>query len=357
MGHLLEQPVLRLGLLGFDEAAAARLGVWAGGTQAGWPAWVVSDPHTADAWMIAGPSVDLLDRDVLTIRHPPGSGERLSLNRAEVDRPLAFAAPLPEGLVSAEFFDADDEKSVRQRLQRFEAWLRPLRSQFVLGAQLLERMGQHKGEVVHVVHEGRLLAVLDLARWQAGLLIPARPVDLAMAEWVRRPERANDIPSSFIKLPLNRVMWTYAVRSARDLLPARYRRQMIFMRRVPGLPARWFDELHLLLMSELVARPGTFADLCQRTGADAVALAHHLAALYFGGAVTTDPDSARRAESSTRRALLNLQLDQSAGDPAAVSRLGSSGLGAPSSALREPVRSPLRQATDVVATPVRSGES
>lgn len=345
-GLLLEQPVLRLGLLGFGDAAAARLGAWAAATQPGWPAWQACDPHMADAWMISGPAVDVLDRDVLTIRHPLDSGERLSLNRAEVDRPLAFATPLPDGFASAEFFDAGDEQSVRQRLQRFEAWLRPLRSQFALGAQLTDRLPRHKGEVVHVVHEGRLLAVLDLARWQAGLLTAVRPVDLAMADWVRRPSRANDIPTSFIRLPLNRVLWTYAVRSARDLLPARYRQQVIHLRRVPSLPARWFDELHLLLMRELMARPGTFADLCLRSGADAVALAHHLAALYFAGAVTTDPDSARRAEPAARRALLSLQFDQAGGEADPTQRPASSGLGAPSSILREPNHSPLRPATD-----------
>lgn len=342
---------MRLGLLGFGETAASRLAGWSATTQPGWPTWAVADPHVADAWMISGAAVDVLDRDVLTIRHPLGSGERLSLNRAEVDRPLAFATPLPDGIVSAEFFDAGDEQSVRQRLQRFEAWLRPLRSQFALGSLLIERLPRHKGEVVHVVHEGRLLAVLDLARWQAGLLTAVRPVDLAMADWVRRPSRANDIPTSFIRLPLNRVLWTYAVRSARDLLPPRYRQQVIHLRRVPSLPARWFDELHLLLMRELMARPGVFVDLCQRTGADAAALAHHLAALYFAGAVTTDPDSARRAGPVARHALLSLQFDQAGGEADPTQRPASSGLGAPSSILREPSHSPLRPAADAQAVP------
>lgn len=342
----MEQPVLRLGLLGFPEPDQLRLLAWAGQAQAGWPEWRGCDPHVADAWMICGESVEVLGRDAVVIRHPYGSDERLALNRAEVDRPLAFATPLPEGFASAEFFESDDEKSVRQRLQRFEAWLRPLRSQFALGALLLERMGQFKGGVIHVSHEGRLLAVIDLDRWQSGLFIPARPVDLAMAEWVRRPPGAADIPSSFIRLPLHRVMWTYAVRTLRDVLPARYRERTVYLRRVPRVPARWFDEVHLSLMRELMVRPADFDDLCRRTGIADNELAHHLASLYHAGGLTTDADSARRAEPAARRALVALHFDQADPNPEALLRTGHSDqsdpLVPPSSILREMPHSPLR---------------
>jgi hypothetical protein len=125
LGVSVEQPVLGLGLLGFADPVGLRLQDWAAQAPAGWPMWRACDPHLADAWMIAGDAVEVLGRDEVVIRHPHGSGERLTLNRAEVDRPLAFATPLPEGFASAEFFEADNESSVRQRLQRFEAWLRP----------------------------------------------------------------------------------------------------------------------------------------------------------------------------------------------------------------------------------------
>jgi len=357
----LEQPVLRLGLLGFSEAQADRLVTWMAQTQSGWPEWRAFDPHVADAWMIAGRSVEVLGRDAVVIRHPHGSDTRLTLNRTEVDRPLAFASPLPEGFASAEFFDADDEASVRQRLQRFEAWLRPLRTQFALGALLVQRVDQLRRGVVHLTHEGRLLAVLDLDRWRAGLHIPARPVDLAAADWVRRPSLANDIPSSFIRLPLHRVMWTYAVRTRLDVLPTRYRQMPVHLRRVPRIPARWFDDLHLLIMRELTVRPGTLAELGERTRAPAGELAHHLAALYYAGAVTTDAESARRAESRVRNDLGVLQLDQVVPDTVAVSRtMEYSQLGVPTSTLREAQHSPLRstdRASDLTAPmPLREEE-
>ena len=238
-----------------------------------------------------------------------------------------------------------DEASVRQRLQRFEAWLRPLRSQFALGARLVEQLRHFKDGVVHVLHEGRLLAVIDLDRWQTGLFIPARPVDVAMAEWVRRPHLAGDIPPSFMRLPLHRVLWTYTVRTRRDLLPERYREQTVHLRRVPRLPPRWFDETHLLLMRELMAQPARLDELVARTGQPVGVLARHLAALYYAGGVTTDADSARRAAADTRRAVLALQFDQADLAQDAQAREGRpSEQAAPSSLLREVRHSPLRAA-------------
>jgi hypothetical protein len=296
--------------------------------------------------MIAGASVEVLGRDEVVIRHPHGSDERLTLNRAEVDRPLAFAAPLPEGFASAEFFVADDEVSVRQRLQRFEAWLRPLRTQFTLGALLVQRQQQlRSGGVVHLRLGERLLAVIDIQRWQAGLLIPARPVDLTAAEWVHGASLSKELPPSFIRLPLYRIMWTYAVRTQLDVLPERYREERLYLRRVPRLPAHWFDAQHLCLMREIMARPSTFAQLQARTSWHEADLGHHLAALYHAGGLTTDPDSARRAEVETRRAMVALQFDQADRGMDTPVREGLSELMGPSSMLRESVHSPLRVST------------
>lgn len=352
-GVCVEQPILGLGLLGFADPVGLRLRDWAAQVPDGWPTWRSCDPHLADAWMIAGDAVEVLGRDEVVIRHPHGSGERLTLNRAEVDRPLAFAAPLPEGFASAEFFEADNEGSVRQRLQRFEAWLRPLRTQFALGAELMDRLpGYRHGGVVHVSLGGKLLAVIDIARWQAALSIPARPVDLSMAQWLHGEKLPREVPPSFIRLSLYRVMWGYAVRTRRDVLPSRYREQRIYLRRVPRLPAHWFDETHLMLMRELMTRPTTLASLQERTGCSDAELLHHLGALYHGGALTTDPDSARRAEADNRRSMVALRFDQA--DLDLPSRQGSSEFSAPSSILREAVHSPLRVSTGQAGLGVKS---
>lgn len=341
----MEHPVLRLGLLGFSDSAFERLRGWTERDAVGWPSWRLGDPHLADAWLLDGAAVEVVDRDALHVEHPRGSHFRLTLHRAEVDRPLAFALPLPKGFASAESFDAGDESSLRQRLQRFEAWLRPLRSQFALGEQLVAKWAEYQGDVVHLMHEGRLLAVIDFPRWQCGLLIPARPVDLGAAQWVRRPALANDIPSAFLKLKLHQVMWTYAARTGRDILPARYRASTIYLRRVPHLPPRWFDPAHLLIMQELSTQPGTFEDLRARTGLEEPVLASRLAALYYGAGLTTDADSARRAQPTMRQSVLSLCMGAADRDREAIAREASqSDLMAPSSILREASHSPLRVA-------------
>lgn len=335
-----------LGLLGFPAPLQQRVLAWARQSQPGWPLWRVTDRRRADAWMIHGPAVTSPGRDTLVIRHPANTAEQITLNREAVDRPLAFATPLPLGFASTECFDAESEQSVRQRLQRFEAWLRPLRTQFALGAQLVDRLAQYKEGVVHVTHEGKLLAVLDLNRWVAGLFIPARPVDLAMAEWARRPARANDIPTTFIRLPVHQLMWLYAVRTSRDVLPTRYRSRTIHLRRVPRLPPHGFDEVHLILMRELMAAPATLEGLVERTGLPARQVAQHVAALFFAGGLTTDPRSAQLAEARVRHDWLALQLAPDGfatdGRPASAVHGPASEFGVPSSLLRDSAPAPLQ---------------
>jgi hypothetical protein len=117
---------------------------------------------------------------------------------------------------------------------------------------------------------------------------------------------------------------------------------------VPRLPAHWFDELHLALMRELMTRPATLAQLHERLGGSEAELTRHLGALYHGGALTTDVDSARRAEADNRRSMVALRFDQA--DLDSPSRQEHSGLTAPSSILREAVHSPLRVSTGKAET-------
>lgn len=98
-------------------------------------------------------------------------------------------------------------------------------------------------------------------------------------------------------------------------------------------------------MRELMAQPARLDELVARTGLPGDALAHHLAALYYAGGVTTDADSARRAAADTRLAVLALQFDQAdLAQDARAREVGSSEQSAPSSILREVRHSPLRAA-------------
>nr|MDQ6880944.1 hypothetical protein [Pseudomonadota bacterium] len=100
------------------------------------------------------------------------------------------------------------------------------------------------------------------------------------------------IPESFVRISLSELMWQYAVRTTRDVLPKRYRTKMLYFRRAPHLPQRLLTDSHLLLIRELATGIGTFADLQQRTGMGAGPLARILAALYLVGTITSNPKRA-----------------------------------------------------------------
>ncbi|MBA4266677.1 MAG: hypothetical protein C0453_16495 [Comamonadaceae bacterium] len=67
-----------------------------------------------------------------------------------------------------------------------------------------------------------------------------------------------------------------------------------------------------------------------------------ITALYYGGGLTTDPESARRAEPTARRALVALHFDKSSPETVVPSRSGTSELAALSSILHDTRHSPLR---------------
>jgi hypothetical protein len=292
----LEQPVLRLGLIGFTAAETARVGDWLAREVEGWPLWSTAPFDKSDGWWIACRCISEFQGDFLTLQTGQAHQPWLKLNPVEIDRPIAFAGKLPTGMEASETVNPGLEASVRQQLQRFEAWLRPLRGQFALGADLIERESELKPGVYQVTLQGRLLAVLDLNRWRAGILPTARPVDFAQAVWDHRPAAANSIPEKFVQLSISQLMWIYASRTRRDVLPPRYRKLTVYFRNLPRLPVGWMHDEHLLLLREISARSGTLDDLVQRTGMGEFMLARHLAALYFAGAVTTNPRSASKPE-------------------------------------------------------------
>ncbi len=92
-------------------------------------------------------------------------------------------------------------------------------------------------------------------------------------------------------------------------------------------------------MRELMVRPTMFEQLRERLECAEKELAHHLGALYHGGALT-DPESARRNQADNSRAMMALWFDQAPADM--PSRQDHLDLAAPSSIVREAVHSPLR---------------
>jgi hypothetical protein len=173
--------------------------------------------------------------------------------------------------------------------------LRPLRSQFVLGGQLIARENELLPGIYHVSHRGQLLAVMDFHEWRIGILRKADPADFELAQWDRRPLEAHDIPSHFLRSSLTHLRWIYAQRTERDVLPSRYRSKPVYFRHAPAVPMRWIRDSQLILLRELSQAAGDFDALLRRTALTHAQLTRDLASLYFAGSITTTPDKAGAA--------------------------------------------------------------
>ncbi|MDW5445047.1 hypothetical protein [Polaromonas sp. SM01] len=288
-----EQPVLWLGMAGFSPEQHAQLTSLLGRLSKGWPAWQMGAFAEADAWLVSGEKSRLLGADTLKILAGLPTERALQLNLAEVDRPIAFSQPMTAGdLDPAHTFDPSSGVSLRKVLQQFENWLRPLRSQFVLGGQLVERESELLPGIYHVSHKGNLLAVMDFHAWRIGISPQADPVEFELARWDKRPSGAHDIPGHFLHSSLTQLRWIYVQRTERDVLPPRYRSRPIYFRHAPGVPLRWLRDSQLVLLRELSVEAGDFDDMLQRTGLAPVQLARDLATLYFAGSVTTTAEKA-----------------------------------------------------------------
>jgi hypothetical protein len=287
----IEFPVLRLGVAGFPvpqlEQIAAGLKLACSG------AWEIAEFAGADGWWLNGARVQLLSDHMIRVPAGEPGGRSLHLALQDVDRPIAFAQPVAaHGFEALCSFDPGSLPSIVKVLEKFDAWLRPVVAQFCLASSLLEQERVLGRGVHHVTANGALIAVVDM-RGETGVLPNAGPVDFEDAMWQCLPPASGGaIPEHFVRCSLSRLMWQYAVRTGRDILPAKYRRRELFFRRPPRLPNRLLTDSHLLLLRELAACGGDFESLGRRTGMAAGPLARDLAALYFVGAITTDPKRA-----------------------------------------------------------------
>lgn len=289
----IEQPILWLGVSGFApqqrsvlDASLARAPHL--------PRWRVGPFADADAWLVNGAKVRMLPQGDLTIAAGLPTEHALHLNLADVDRPVAFAAPQPSaGFEARCTFDADSRQSVHAVLAQLDHWLRLVRSQFVLGARILGQVSQWRNTIFHVNHDGRLLAVLDFREGKAALLPQVHPVDLWEAQWDRRPVGASNPPPGFLQFTPAQFAWAYARRTERDLLPPRYASELIYFRRVPKVPLRWLTDPQLMLLRELSAEPCTLEVLRQRTSFTVAQMRRDLACLYYAGSITTTRAKAR----------------------------------------------------------------
>jgi hypothetical protein len=289
-----EQPILWLGMSGFApqqrpllEKSLTR--------SPGSPRWRTCAFGNADAWMVNGANVRVMAGGNLKVAAGLPTEHALNLNLSEVDRPVAFGLPLASGDIEPRCtFDPASEASIHAVLAQFEGWLRLLRAEFTLGAQLIERGSELRRGVYHVSHNGSLLAVLDFYEGRSAISPKAHPVDLWEAQWDKRPVGAGDMPPGFVPVTPAQLAWAYVCRTDRDLLPARYLVDTIYYRHVPRVPVRWLHDSQLTLLRELSVEPGTFEALRQRTGLSPKHLKQDLTCLYYATAITSTPSKAAK---------------------------------------------------------------
>jgi hypothetical protein len=297
----IEIPALRLGLAGYTEAQRKAAGDVVRSAGSARATWELSSFAEADGWWLEGSRTVLMANQHLRVQPAVPSGRSVQIALADVDRPVAFSLPLnAPGFQPAVTFQLEDRTASIAVLNQFAGWLQSLLSQFALASSIAQNQPTLGSGSWEVLRRSDLLAVVDL-KLGAGVMPGATPADFEDASWCIRDHGAVLIPPSFPRISVSQLMWQYAQRTQRDLLPPHYRAQPLFFRRPPRLPQRQLKDAHLLLMRELVARPGmNFEQMQQCTGLGATALSNCLSALYVVGSITANPKRATNVTGSAR---------------------------------------------------------
>jgi hypothetical protein len=298
----IEVPVLRLGLAGLTEAqqkTAADVAAAAASARQRWE--LVSFPE-ADAWWLDGSRTVIMANQHLRVQPAVPSGRSVQLALADVDRPIAFTLPLTApGFKPAVTFSLQDRNAGVTVLKQFADWMQAMLGQFALASSIAEHQPSLASGSWEVLREGDLLAVVDL-RLGAGVMPGVTSEDFSEASWCIRDHGAVLIPANYSRVSVSQLMWQYAQRTQRDLLPPHYREHPLYFRRPPKLTQRQMKDAHLLVMRELVASPGmNFRGLQQSTGLAELPLARVLSALYVVGAITSNPKRAMGGARSSGR--------------------------------------------------------
>ncbi|MEJ8835080.1 hypothetical protein [Ramlibacter sp. AN1133] len=297
----IEVPALRLGLAGFSEAQQKVAADAAKAAATPRSTWELAPFAEADAWWLEGRRTMLMPNKHLRVQPAVPSGRSVQIALADVDRPVAFSLPLAApDFKPAMTFTLEEAHSAVQALHQFAGFMHATLAQFCLAASIADNQPTLGAGSWEVLREGDLLAVVDL-KLGAAVDPSALPSHFEGATWCVREYGAVMIPLNWPRASVSQLMWQYAQRTQRDLLPPHYRTKPLFFRRPPRLAQRQMRDAHLLLMRELVAQPGmTFEALQQSTGLADVALARYLSALYVVGSITSN---SRRASAAATLAV------------------------------------------------------
>ncbi|HZN48879.1 MAG TPA: hypothetical protein VFB71_14750 [Ramlibacter sp.] len=289
----IEVPVLRLGTAGYTEAQEKQASAAAEVASSLRARWELSAFADADAWWLEGSRTVLLPNEYLRVQPAVATERSVQLALADVDRPVAFSIPISApGFKPGVVFQLSDQDAAARVLHQFADWMKVKLSQFALASSITNNQPSLGAGSWEVLRGGDLLAVVDL-NLGAGVMPGVTPKDLAEASWCIRNLGAVTIPASYSRVSVSLLMWQYAQRTVRDLLPPHYRTKALYFRRPPRLPQRQLKDAHLLIIRELAANPGMdFVGLQQATGLGAEPLSRVLFALYVVGSITSNPKRA-----------------------------------------------------------------
>lgn len=285
-----ELPLFRLGLAGFtsaqQQAVAALLADAGGATR-----WELAEADHADALWLNGARTQALGGGRVRVAAGQPGGRSVQLHLPDIGRPLGFARPLPPGFDAPCSFDLSSRASMLAALHQFEACVTPLGAQFCLAACILAHQSALDAGKFELCLDSRVLAVVDM-QGDAAVQATLGPADFEGARW-RRCESFT-VPEHFARTSLAQLMWQYAQRTQRDVLPTHYRAGLLYFRGAPHVPQRLLADSHLLILRELMLAPATFQELQRRCGFPEARLARELASLYFVGSITSNPKRAAR---------------------------------------------------------------
>jgi hypothetical protein len=285
----IEIPVLRLGMAGYTGEQQKLASTAVAAASNGRARWELAAFTDADGWWLDGSRTVLLPDQHLRVQPAVAADRPVQLALADVDRPVAFSVPVTApGFKPAVTFQLAEPAETNRVLHLFADWLQVMLSQFALASSIAEHQPRLASGSWEVLRGSELLAVVDL-KLGAGVRPGVTSKDFVDASWCIRDHGAVVIPPGFSRASVSQVMWQYAQRSERELLPAHYRTQPLYFRRPPLLPQRQLKDAHLLVIRELAANPGmNFNGLQHATGLGAEPLARVLSALYVVGSITAN---------------------------------------------------------------------
>ncbi len=301
----MQHPRLNLGLIGFsaeqqtliqaqlERAPAQMAGSDANKVDPNYPIWLITGYREANALLLNADHVSWADAQDLRFHSDAQHSDIVGLRPSELTMPFAICGtitPQMAAIVSDKVPNTvlHDERSMVHALQYFEALLRPLRTVYALAYQMAERSHElDNSHVFHVERDGKLEAIVDMPSQRVMVRDGLRPFDLDNAYWARRPPSANNCPVGFVELTTEELSWVLAMHGKNYVLPERYFKKKIYLRRLPHVRIGMFYPRHKPLLELLSQQGWSFADLAAALDGNDELLKRDLYALYLCRAVTT----------------------------------------------------------------------